>query len=84
MEEDIEFLASDCEVDKWTLFISDKIFYLFESNDSEANSRLFDIDPDVNFFSEMNHHVSNTCNYYLEDSFQSKPAFLHGSYRARN
>ena len=35
-------------------------------------SQLFDIDPDVNFFNEINHHVSNTCNYFLEDTFATK------------
>ena len=71
-KEDIDFLASVFEVDKRTLFTSEKIFHLFELNESETNSRLIDIDPDVNFFNEINHHVSNTCNYYLEDTFQTK------------
>ena len=77
MEEDIQFLAIDYEVDKRTLFISDKVFDLFESTDSEAK-QLFDIDPDVNYFNEINHHVSNTYNYCLEDTFRPKPALLPG------
>ena len=68
------FLANVYKADKRTLFTSKKIFHLFELNESETNSQLFDIDPDVNFFNEINHHhhVSNTCNYFLEDTFQTK------------
>ena len=69
IEEDINFLASVYEVDKRTLFRSEKIFNLFELNESETYSQLFDIDPDVNSFNEINHHVSN---YFLEDTFQTK------------
>ena len=66
------FLASVFDVGKRTLFISEKIFHLFELKESETNSQLFDIDPDVNLFNDINHHVSNTCNYFLEDTFQTK------------
>ena len=68
----MDFLASVFKVDKRTLFTSEKIFHLFELNESETNSQQFDIDPDVNFFNEINHHVSNTCNFFLEDTFQTK------------
>ena len=37
MDEDIEFFASDHQVDKRILFISDKPFNFFEFNDSGAN-----------------------------------------------
>ena len=47
--------------------LSELVFHPFELND-DNNSPWFDIDPDLNFYNQIDHAVSN-CNYYMEDMF---------------
>ena len=72
IDDQSEFLAAVTNVDVRMLCISDKIFQPFELNDSEIDSQLYDIDPDVNYFNEINFHTTNRCKYYLEDTFCSE------------
>ena len=47
---------------------SQLIFNSFEFNDGIEYSPLGDIEPDVNFFNELDYHLGLNCNYCFEDS----------------
>ena len=32
---------------------------------------IYEIDPDINFYNEIDYHIGSTCNYYMEDAFSS-------------
>ena len=57
IDDQSEFLAAVTNVDVRMLCISDEMFQPFELNDSEIDSQLYDIDPDVNYFNEINFHT---------------------------
>ena len=54
IEEDREFMASICNVDKLGLTDDDLIFHPFESNDNDHRSPLCEIDPDLYFYNSIN------------------------------
>ena len=45
------------------------LFNLFQLNDKDYYTPLSEIDPDVNFYNNINSHLGLNCNYYLENSF---------------
>ena len=47
------------------------VFNPFSSND-DMKIQLFDTDPDINFYSEMNYTSTKSSNYYSEDQFIEK------------
>ena len=51
--------------------LSDKLFNPFELNNDDIYSPLCDIDPDANYFNELNAHISQNCKYYYENSFST-------------
>ena len=48
-----------------------KVFIPFEINDS-PNTPLFEIDPDIQYYMDMNYTENIRCNYYFEDVFNEK------------
>ena len=48
--------------------LSELLFNPFETNTDESYSPLNDIDPDIQFFNDLDYHMSLNCNYYFEDS----------------
>ena len=48
--------------------LSELLFNPFETTTDESYSPLNDIDPDIQFFNDLDYHMSLNCNYYLEDS----------------
>ena len=49
--------------------LSESLFYPLELNNDDIYSPLCDVDPDANYFNELNIHISQNCNYYYEHSF---------------
>ena len=49
--------------------LDDKILNPFELNDADKLPPVFDIDPDLNYFNELNYSLVANSNYYFEDSF---------------
>ena len=57
--------------------ISNMVFNPFSSND-DMKIPIFDSDPDVNFFTEINYINSKSSNYFTEDQFIEKYSISHG------
>ena len=51
--------------------INKKVFIPFEINDS-PNTPLFEIDPDIQYYININYTENIRCNYYFEDVFNEK------------
>ena len=51
--------------------ISECIFNPFELNTDKYYSPLCDIDPDINFYNEIDYHLVSHCNYYMDNHFTS-------------
>ena len=49
--------------------LSESLFNPLELNNDDIYSRLCDVDPDANYFNELNAHISRNYNYYYEHSF---------------
>ena len=47
---------------------SEKIFIPFEINDFEQKIPIFEIDPDLHFFNEMNKNMIQNSNYFMEET----------------
>ena len=58
------------DIDEHTIeSLSDRLFNPFQLNDKDYYSPLSQIDPDVNFYNNINTHLGLNCNYYMENSF---------------
>ena len=58
------------DIDKYTIdSLSSRLFNPFQLNDKDYYTPLSQIDPDANFFNNVNSHLELSCNYYLENSF---------------
>ena len=58
------------DIDEYTIdSLSSRLFNPFQLNDKDYYTPLSQIDPDVNFFNNVNSHLGLSCNYYLENSF---------------
>ena len=51
--------------------LSDALFQPFEINSDDFYAPIYEIDPDINFYNEIDYHIGSTCNYYMEDAFSS-------------
>ena len=51
--------------------LSENLFYPLELNNDDIYSPLCDVDPDANYFNELNAHISQNCNYCHEHSFST-------------
>ena len=51
--------------------LSESLFNPLELNNDDIYSPLCDVDPDANYFNELNAHISQNCNYYYEHSFST-------------
>ena len=51
--------------------LSDLLFNPFELNSDDHYSPLIDIDPDVNYYNEIDSHIALNCNYYFEESISA-------------
>ena len=51
--------------------LSEKLFNPLELNNDDIYSPLCDVDPDANYFNELNAHIYQNCNYYYEHSFST-------------
>ena len=51
--------------------LSDALFQPFEINSDDFYAPTYEIDPDINFYNEIDYHIGSTCNYYMEDAFSS-------------
>ena len=71
--EDDELFVSDINNFDFSLnnfdSISARIFNPFELNTDRYYSPLCDIDPDINFYNEIDYHLVSQCNYYMENHF---------------
>ena len=71
IDEDEMYLLEITEIDVGTRTIeslSELLFNPFETNTDESYSPLNGIDPDIQFFNDLDYHMSLNCNYYFEDS----------------
>ena len=72
MEDNDIFIAEINNMDieaKTIKSLSESLFNPLELNNDDIYSPLCDVDPDANYFNELNAHISQNCNYYYEDSF---------------
>ena len=71
-DEDEEFYHAiiECQLDcTFRLHeINSKIFFPFEIN-QDVDTYLGETDPDLQFYTEINHIQNTKCDYYVEDSF---------------
>ena len=51
--------------------LSHLLFNPFELNSDDHYSPLFDIDPDMNYYNEIDSHIALNCNYYFEESISA-------------
>ena len=51
--------------------LSDLLFNPFELNSDDHYSPLIDIDPDMNYYNEIDSHIALNCNYYFEESISA-------------
>ena len=51
--------------------LSESLFNPLELNNNDIYSPLCEVDPDANYFNELNAHISQNCNYYYEHSFST-------------
>ena len=51
--------------------LPEKIFNPLELNNDDIYFPLSDIDPDANYFNQLNAHILQNCNYYYEHSFST-------------
>ena len=49
--------------------LSELIFNPFELNMDDHYSPLYDVDPDMNYYNELDSHIGLNCNYYLTIPF---------------
>ena len=54
--------------------LSELIFNPFELNMDDHYSPLYDVDPDMNYYNELDSHIGLNCNYYFDNSF---PCVIH-------
>ena len=54
--------------------LSELIFNPFELNMDDHYSPLYDVDPDMNYYNELDSHIGLNCNYYFDNSF---PCAIH-------
>ena len=71
IENDKLFLAeiNNYDLKNRIVEISDALFQPFEINSDDVYSPIHEIDPDINFYNEIDFHIGSTCNYYMEDAF---------------
>ena len=53
------------------LYLSDKLFLPYESNDDESHDIINEMDPYFNYYSSYNEYASR-CNYFIEASFMTE------------
>lgn len=74
-DEDDEFIRTlrECTSDHDISFadLQNKIFNPFDLNEN-VNSPLYDTDPDIQYYNEISHSSSLSCDYYMEDTFNAK------------
>ena len=51
--------------------LSDLLFNPFELNSDDHYSPLIYIDPDMNYYNEIDSHIALNCNYYFEESISA-------------
>ena len=61
--------------------LSDLLFNPFELNSDDHYSPLIDIDPDMNYYNEIDSHIALNCNYYFEESIS---AAINDKIKTRN
>ena len=54
--------------------LSELIFNPFELNMDDHYFPLYDVDPDTNYYNELDSHIGLNCNYYFHNSF---PCVIH-------
>ena len=72
MEDNDIFIAeiNNMDIEAKTIeSLSESLFNPLELNNDDIYSPLCDVDPDANYFNELNAHISQNCNYYYEYSF---------------
>ena len=72
IEDDDIFLCelNGIDIDDYTIdSLSCRLFNPFQLNDKDYYTPLSQIDPDVNFYNNVNSHLGLNCNYYLENTF---------------
>ena len=72
IEDDDIFLCelNGIDIDDYTIdSLSCRLFNPFQLNDKDYYTPLSQIDPDVNFYNNVNSHLGLSCNYYLENTF---------------
>ena len=72
IEEGDTFLCelNGIDIDRHTIeSLSDSLFNPFQLNDKDYHSPLSQIDPDFNFYKNINSHLWLNCNHYMEKSF---------------
>ena len=70
IEDDDTFISevNNMDIHTQTLeSLSELLFNPFELNTDDQYSPLYDIDPDVHFYNELDSHIGLKCNYYFED-----------------
>ena len=70
IEDDDTFISevNNMDINTQTLeSLSELLFNPFELNTDDQYSPLYDIDPDVHFYNELDSHIGLKCNYYFED-----------------
>ena len=67
----ISALPIEINHDIYNILKSDKLFNLFDMNDTEENVMPLenDVAPDNNYFNELSTASNINCNYYLETDF---------------
>ena len=57
------------DIDDYTIdSLCCRLFNPFQLNDKDYYTPLSQIDPDVNFYNNVNSHLGLNCNYYLENT----------------
>ena len=69
IEDDEEFVRNACPT---IPLMNDKIFTPFELNENNNNLTIHDVDPDINYYHDINYLLTYKCHYYHEDSFSNE------------
>ena len=59
-------------IDHFSVRFQENIFIPFELTDFEKRLPIFDIDPDLHFFQNINRDMFQISKYYMEDPFNEK------------
>ena len=69
LEDDDEFITYACHQNP---VLKDRIFTPFELNEENESLTMYDIDPDYNYYHDINYLLTCKCQYYQEESFASE------------